>query len=241
MNVIGALALAAATTVPGTPTDVAIETYLDGLQQPDPAVAQALAEPDTPAWWYATYESLYTSAILDAGREVEQQTVTVDDGTAEACYEDESLPCSHLDGFTATPDGLIVTFDVDGNDIGPRLGVASEQAIVGSSATASVLVSYRTVSTDALIVLVGLDATTTTDIGYTAGYVNPDGRQVESSEEIGPDEVFGGAHATVALSFAASDPGGRLIWSASSADDDFLDYELAVPALIDTEGTATTT
>jgi hypothetical protein len=232
MNLVAVLALAASTTIPGEPSDAAIEDYVDSLAQADPAVGQALAEPDSPAWWMAMYQSLSTAAIRDAGVEPDPQTATVANGSVEVCYEQETLPCTDLDRFTANADGLIVSFYVEGNDIAPRLGVTSEPVAVGTSAAARVFVSYRMVRPDSLFVLISVSATSTTAFGSPASYVNPNGRQVEMSDSVGPSgsQVFGGAQATFLLTFPSSDPGGRLFWRGE-AGDTTAEFELPVPAL----------
>ena len=232
MNLVAVLALAASTTIPGEPSDAVIEDYVESLAQADPAVGQALAEPDSPAWWMAMFQSLSTAAVRDAGLEPDEQTATVASGSVEVCYELGTLPCADLDRFTANSDGLIVSFFVEGNDIGPRLGVSSEPVGVGTSASARVFVSYRMVNPDALVLVIGLSATSTTAFGAPASYVNPDGRQVDMSARVGPDEVFSGANALVLLTFPSADPGGRLFWSGQADDSDTpAEFELPVPAL----------
>ena len=230
MNLLAVLALAASTTIPGEPSDALIEDYVQSLAQPDPAVGQALAEPDSPAWWMAMYQSLATGAVRDAGLEPDAQTATVASGSVEVCYEQATLPCNDLDRFTANSDGLIVSFYEEGNDIAPRLGVSSEPAAVGTSASARVFVSYRTVSPDSLTVVISVSATATTAFGSAASYVNPDGRQVDTSDRVGPEEVFSGASATFLLTFPSSNPGGRLFWSGE-AEDTPVEFELPVPTL----------
>ncbi len=235
MNLVAALALAASTTIPGAPSDASIEAYVNSLAQADPAVGQALAEPDSPAWWMATYQSLSTAAIRDAGLQSDAQTATVSSGSVEICYEQGTFPCADLDQFTANSDGLIVSFDVEGNDIAPRLGVSSEPVPVGTSASATVLVSYRDVSTDALVVVIAVEATSTTAVGTVASYVNPDGRQVDLSARVGPGggtNVFSGAQGTFLLTFPSSDPGGRLFWSGQAEGTPAsVPFEVPVPAL----------
>ena len=170
----------------GEPSDALIEDYVDSFAQADPAVGQALAEPDSPAWWMAMYQSLSTAAVRDAGVAPDAQTATVASGSVEICYEARNLPCNDLDQFTANSNGLIVSFHEEGNDIAPRLGVSSEPVAVGTSASARVFVSYRTVNPDSLVVVISVSATSTTAFGSPASYVNPDGRQVEMSERVGP-------------------------------------------------------
>jgi hypothetical protein len=242
MNVLAVLALAASTTIPGEPSDDLIEDYVESLAQADPAVGQALAEPNSPAWWMAMYQGLSTAAARDAGLEPDSQTATVASGSVEVCYEQETLPCADLDQFTANSDGLIVSFDVEGNDIGPRLGVSSEPVAVGTSAAARVFVSYRMVNPDSLVVVVGVSATSTTTFG-SASYVNPDGRQVVMSGKVGPEKVISGANALLLLTFPSSDPGGRLFWSGQADGTDApAAFELPVPALAQpTEATTQTT
>jgi hypothetical protein len=232
MNLVAVLALAASTTIPGEPSDASIEAYVNSLAQADPAVGQALAEPDSPAWWMAMYQSLSNAAIRDAGLESDAQTATVASGSVEICYEQGTRPCTDLDRFTANSDGLIVSFYEEGNDIAPRLGVSSEPVAVGASASARVFVSYRTVNPDSLAVLISASATSTTALGSAASYVNPDGRQVDMSDRVGPggSQVFSGAQALFLLTFPSSAPGGRLFWSGE-AGDTRVDFELPVPAL----------
>ena len=71
----------------GEPSDALIEDYVDSFAQADPGVGQALAEPDSPAWWMAMYQSLSTAAVRDAGVEPDAQTATVASGSVEICYE----------------------------------------------------------------------------------------------------------------------------------------------------------
>ncbi len=230
MNVVAVLALAASTTIPGEPSDALIEDYVDSFAQADPGVGQALAEPDSPAWWMATYQSVSTAAVRDAGVEQAAQTMTVASGSVEICYEEVTLPCNDLDQFTANSNGLIVSFYEEGNDIAPRLGVSSEPVGVGDSASARVFVSYRTVNPDSLDVVISVTATSTTAFGSPASYVNSDGRQVEMSARVGPGsgQVFGGASALFLLTFPSSNPGGRLFWRGQ-AGDTAADFELPVP------------
>ena len=214
----------------GEPSDALIEDYVDSFAQADPGVGQALAEPDSPAWWMAMYQSLSTAAVRDAGVEPNGQTATATNGSVEICYEAVNLPCNDLDQFTANSAGLIVSFHEEGNDIAPRLGVSTEPVSVGTSASARVFVSYRTVNPDSLSVVISVSATSTTAFGSPASYVNPDGRQVEMSARVGPGQLFGGASALFLLTFPSSNPGGRLIWRGDAGDTPG-DFELPVPPL----------
>ena len=136
-------------------------------------------------------------------------------GSVEVCYEEGALPCADLDQFTANSDELIVSFAW--RQLRHRSTArACEPVAVGTSASARVFVSYRMVNPDSPAVADrGVSATTTTALGAGASYVNPNGRQVDESDRVGPGDIesSNGAQTTFLLTFPSSDPGGRLFWS----------------------------
>jgi len=229
-----ATSFAAAILMTATPVaDTTIATYVGALSNVDPEVGQALAEPNSPAYWYATYQSLHQLAFRDAGDVSGPMTTHVVNGTAEVCYGGdqamfETDPCTQLNSFTESPDGLIISCTVDGNELAPRLGVASEAVAVGSTATATVLVSYQR-QDGSLAVILALEAIGPTSFSNAITYVNPDGRQVEAIADIGPSDILSGAHATFLATFPASLPGGRLAWQASTVDAAAVTFEIPVP------------
>jgi len=230
------LTTAAGVDAAAPPGDGAIEDYLGAFTESDPAAAQALTEPDSPAFWYAAFKSAQAAASEQAGQPLSPVTVKASDGAAEMCTDDSTLPCATFAGFQANDDGQIVTFTINTNDIAPRLGVGAEPVAVGADASARVLVSYRTVTNEALVVAVEVTVPGTGDLTPVATYQTPDGERLEAIDLLGLTTVDGAA-AVILLVFPATDPGGQVNWSPT-IDGAPAPLVLSVPVLLGPGGSA---
>lgn len=223
------LAMASVAGAAAPPTDVAIEDYMGAFTESDPAAAQAYARSDSPAWWYAVFKSAQAAASEQMGDPLAPIAVKASGGTAELCPEDPSLPCATFAGFEADDAGRIVTFTVNGNDIAPRLGPGGDPVGLGSSASAQLLVSYRTVTNEALLVAVEVTTSAVGDFGSVATFEATDGERVEAVDTFGVTALDGGT-SVILLVFPPMDPGGQLTWSAT-IDGVATPVMLAVPPL----------
>ena len=76
------------------------------------------------------------------------------------------------------------------------------------------LVSYRTVTDEALVVAVEVSASGQADFGAVASYRTADRERLEAVDSFGVTEVQR-ATSVILLVFPATDPGGRVEWSVT--------------------------
>ena len=113
--------------------------------------------------------------------------------------------------FVADEAGLIVSFTVNGVDITGRIGDPSDPVTFGP-VTARVRSAYRTVTGDALIVVVEVEVTTDLVVTSVPTYLDATDREVERSGGTIAPRLTPGPAATMAFSFPGVDPGGRVVW-----------------------------
>lgn len=186
--------------------------------------------PGSAAFWYARFQIDFESAKADAGfRSSEQSQVRkVDDGF-DVCVRSD---CARYSAVELSDEGLS-RFEVDGFDITPRMGVAAEPVTIGP-VTLSILTSYRTVSSDELVV--NFEISTTEPIRvpvYSSSYTDPTGRSVSNSEYVGETELAASSRRLYSAVFSRSDPGGRFILEVYNEDfRTIANFDVVVPALV---------
>jgi hypothetical protein len=99
-------------------------------------------------------------------------------GRFQSCSAVTGEPCAVFADFVADEAGLIVSFTVNGVDITGRIGDPSDSATFGA-VTARVRSAYRTVTGDALIVVLEVEVTTDLVVTSVPTYRDAAGREVE--------------------------------------------------------------
>lgn len=236
VGVVGIVLLVTASAAGATapPTDRVIEDYLGAFAASDPAAAQSYTRSDSPAWWYAAFKSAQAASSEQAGEPIAPIVVKASGGSAELCTDDPSQACATFAGFEVDEAGQIVTFTINGNDIAPRLGPGGDAVAVGSGASAQLLVSYRTVTNEALVVAVEVTVPGTGDFSATATFETTDGERLDAIDTLGVTAVDGGT-SVILLVFPATDPAGQVVWSAT-IDGAATPLLLPVRALLDADG-----
>lgn len=227
-------------TASTAPPDAVIEDYIGAFSESDPAAAQEYTQPDSPAYWYAAFNAAQAASSEQMGIPLEPLVVKAAGGSAELCVpEDPTLLCATFAGFEADDAGQIVTFTVDGNDIAARLGPGGDPVDIDPSASAQLIVSYRTVTEEALVVAVEVSASGAADFGPVASYRTADRERLEAIGRFGITELERGS-SVILLVFPAADPGGRVEWSVT-IDGSGTNFVLPVPALTGPDDTTSTT
>lgn len=228
------------------PSDDAIFAYLQAFDSTSIDLATPLAAPGSAAEQYLAFQTGLARANEVAGNDPVPHVVTPGgQGQAEACQDDGQGGgfCSTFADFQ-TDGGLISTFAVDGNDIGPRLSGRGDPVTAGPL-TITAFVAYHTVSGDDFVVLADLAATETVDVSaYSAVYVGPDGRQLDPVDVQAPSTLYAGATAIAQWTFPSSDPGGTMHMPVyAGASGGMLDAAISIPLLVPVPSgpTATTT
>ena len=134
--------------------------------------------------------------------------------------------------FTADSNGRISAFTVDGIDITPRLGDPSD-AVTFGPVTARVLSSYRTASSDVLIIVLEIAVKADLSFASVARYTDPSGQTVEQTDAVVPKAFSVASASTIALIFPPVDPGGHLTLELAPVPGGTSTVvDLVVPALL---------
>ncbi len=218
---VGVATKAPTRTPTPTPTPesatAAAKQYLEAFASSDAtkmAAMVALSEPGSAAHTYALHQRALAEAFRAAGAPYDPQSVTVDGDTIELCGIGEEPDCGVYAGFKAMPSGKLATFTVNGLPIESRLLPAGDRAPVSVGGVQLQLISaYRAAQSDNLIITFRAKndgASQVTVATYDATYVSASGEQTKSSYYVGTDELQPGASTSLAVAFAATDPGGVL-------------------------------
>ncbi len=187
--------------------------YFDALFSGDPAEIATLQEvtaPGSPAEAYAVYQIEFVQTRAEhTGDTLIPVHVYLTAAGVLICVTSDS--CVHATDLQVV-NGQLVSFKVEGEDIGPRLGRATDPVAVGTS-TARVQAAYRSVTGDLLSVYVEL--TSTDQVMFelsTAVYIDAEGNQtpIDRSQSSGAEDVDLKGTATAALVFPGVDPGGEV-------------------------------
>jgi hypothetical protein len=235
LSLVGSAAGAVASTGTAEPAGVevaAVVQYLEALDTVDASPALAVASPRSAAWRYAEHQVAFEVARRASGSAAAADVVSpLDEGRFQTCPDARTPFCAVFGDFSADSSGRISAFTVDGVDISPRVGDPSDATAFGA-VTARVRSSYRTVRSDALIVVVEVAADTGVSFAGPASYTEPSGRSAAQVDVVAPPTLPADSISTVALVFQSVDPGGRLVWELSPDAGGPVVVELAVPALL---------
>ena len=194
--------------------------YFDALFSGDVeriAELQASTAPGSPAEAYAVFQIEFVQTLAEAGGTPNDASVYLTgDGVLICVQADE---CVHATDLQVVNDQL-VGFRVEGEDIAPRLGRATEPIPVGSSTT-QLRAAYRSVNRGNLVLYVEL--TSAEEVTFelsTAVYVDADGNQtpIDRENSIGAVDFELKGTATVKLEFPGVGPGGSARFIIHPAD-----------------------
>ena len=184
--------------------------YFDALFSGDAeriATLQESTAPGSPAEAYAVFQIEFVQTLAEVGGTADDASVYLTgDGVLICVQADE---CVHATDLQVV-NGQLVGFRVEGEDIAPRLGRATEPIPVGSS-TAQLRAAYRSVNRGNLVLYVEL--TSADEVMFelsTAVYVDADGNQtpIDRENSIGAVDFDLKGTATVKLEFPGVGPGG---------------------------------
>lgn len=184
--------------------------YFAALFSGDPAeiaTLQSSTAPGSPAEAYAVYHIEFAQTQAEHDGTVDPVSVFLTSEGALICVTTET--CVHVTDLQVV-DGQLVTFKVDGEDIGPRLGRPTPVVAVGTS-TVQVRAAYRPVTSERLVVYVELTSTEQVTFELsTAVYVDAEGNQtpIDRDGSVGATDVALKGTVTAALVFPAVDPDG---------------------------------
>jgi hypothetical protein len=194
--------------------------YFDALFSGDAeriASLQASTAPGSPAEAYAVFQIEFVQTLAEAGGTPNDASVYLTgDGVLISVQADE---CVHATDLQVV-NGQLVGFRVEGEDIAPRLGRATEPIPVGSS-TAQLRAAYRSVNRGNLVLYVEL--TSADEVTFemsTAVYVDADGNQtpIDREDSIGAVDFDLKGTATVKLEVPGVGPGGSARFLVHPAD-----------------------
>jgi hypothetical protein len=194
--------------------------YFDALFSGDAeriATLQASTAPGSPAEAYAVFQIEFVQTLAEAGGTANDASVYLTGGGVLICVQADE--CVHATDLQVV-NGQLVGFRVEGEDIAPRLGRATEPIPVGSS-TAQLRAAYRSVNRGNLVLYVEL--TSADEVTFelsTAVYVDADGNQtpVDRETSIGAVDFDLKGTATVKLEFPGVGPGGSARFIIHPAD-----------------------
>jgi hypothetical protein len=190
---------------------------------------QELARKNSYAWAYAVARTGLMQAAESNGQSIEPGEATFRGKKATVCATAGSSDCIELSSFELQGK-KVVDFLREGQSFEGTLSVGGTTArALGSTLT--LLGAYVTTEGD-LVMSVEIDnGSSQLSFSYLGDYTDPDGRQIESSQQLTP---FSGVQpngvATIAFVFPDSPPGGTVIVTCSDPDTQATaEAELLVP------------
>ena len=194
--------------------------YFDTLFSGDAeriATLQASTAPGSPAEAYAVFQIEFVQTLAEAGVEPSDASVYLTgDGVLICVQADE---CVHATDLQVV-NGQLVGFRIEGEDIAPRLGRATDPIPVGTS-TAQLRAAYRSVNRGNLVLYIELTSIDQVQFEMsTAVYVDADGNQtpIDRDNSIGAVDFDLKGTATVKLEFPGVGPGGTVRFIIHPAD-----------------------
>lgn len=194
--------------------------YFDALFSGDPeriATLQPITAPDSPAEAYAMFQIEFAQTLIEAGGTPGDTSVYLTGDGVLICLQTDE--CVHATDLQVV-DGDLVGFQVDGEEIAPRLGRSTEPLPVGAT-TVQLRAAYRSVNRNNLVAYVELTSTDEAMFEMsTAVYVDADGNQtaIDREASIGAIELDIKGTVTVALVFPEVSPGGSIRFLVHPAD-----------------------
>ena len=211
-----------ATGTPGAEDSAPFDAlgYFDALFSGDAeriATLQASTAPGSPAEAYAVFQIEFVQTLGEAGGEPSDASVFLTGDGVLICVQPDE--CVHATDLQVV-NGQLVGFRVEGEDIAPRLGRATDPVAVGTS-TAQLRAAYRSVNRGNLVLYVEL--TSVDQVMFemsTAVYVDADGNQtpIDRENSIGAIDFDLKGTATVKLEFPGVGPGGSVRFIIHPAD-----------------------
>jgi hypothetical protein len=209
---------------PNLPSEDTLRKYFNGIGHSTlDSLQESLdaAVPGSPAAAYATYLRALMQADIDGGTPDDEgedvNKVTggfkqcVGTGSDQTCYKYTDIEGS---------DGKVSNFSVNDKPLGNRLSVGNGKAVVadGSGSSATFIAAFEASSGSNLFIAVSVKAGSKGVSLVQAKYRSVDGRQSESAQNSGPDDLDSGALANFAFVFPSAKIGGTLTLTLSDSD-----------------------
>jgi len=208
------------------PSEGTLRTYFDGVSTytiDSLQEAIQVAQPGSPAAAYATYIQGSIQAVVDGGESYDDSKRTVqktDDGYkfCEGSGSDET--CYEYTDITGA-DGKVSNFSVNQRPLANRLTVGNGKpvALNGLDATATFIAAFEASTGSRLFVVVSVKSGTTAGIAnVSAKYRSSQGRQSESSDQSGPDDLDADSSANYVFAFPDAKIGGTVTLEVDDQD-----------------------
>jgi hypothetical protein len=205
-------------------TNAEAKAYFENLGSDKPdRLEEALktSADDSIAMAYVSHRLALANAAIDDGTPYEAGSVTREGEGFEYCATADDPSSCYVWADIRSQNGKISSFTVDGEELGPRLSVGSgTPAKAGKVGSVELLTAYQSVTGDSLFVtMLVRSADEDISIGHlSAKYRDPDGRQSEASDSIGPSDLEADSTAHVVAIFEGAKPGGRVTFDLDTAD-----------------------
>jgi len=206
------------------PSEDTLEAYFNGIaHQTLDSLQEAIdaAQPGSPAAAYATYLRGFGQAAVDDGTPFEEgaDMSKVDGGfkQCEGTGEDETCyEYSDIEGAG----GKVAKFSVNDKPLGTRLAIGNGKAVGAKDgdSQATFIAAFEGSSGSNLFVVVSIKAGSKGVALVEANYRSVEGRQSESSDDTGPDDLDSGALANYAFVFPSAKVGGTVTLKINDSD-----------------------
>lgn len=196
------------------PTDDDLEVFAEALGSNDVATledARSLVVESSVADAYLTYQGHLAQSLVDAGMaDLASETVESTEDGSEICLESDPNDCALIADFSGS-EGKVQDFTVDGKDLDDRIVVGPGESAVGDQGSeVAPVIAYKAASSDTLVVGYDLASSETPIMAATSKYRGPDGRESESSSNIGSIDLSAESMASQVVSFPGAELGGEL-------------------------------
>ncbi|WP_276968281.1 hypothetical protein [Desertimonas flava] len=195
-------------------------SFFHGVFSADPeqtAAAIELTQPGSPAEAYARFQNLFVTVAAEYGVEISAGSVFLTTDAVRVCVT--ASECSEISDIEVA-DGQVVSFAVDGNQIGGRLATMGETVVAATTAF-RLAVAYQTVTGEQLAAYVELASEQGDVIDLqTAVYVGADGSQIPVAvgRSLGLDTTKLKGNQMAYLAFPGAAPGGEIHVTVTPAD-----------------------
>lgn len=182
-----------------------IETHFSDLFSQEPrliARATKMTTPGSVAETFAAYRMANTNSNLDGGYPQDPWDVAMGSDTLEACPSGGD--CVTIADFVIE-DGKLTDYTFNGKSLDKRLVMGDTKRLpVAGAGTVQFLVAYKSISDDALVVAVRLQAGSSGLSILDSYYRAKNGRQTASENISGPPDLGPDSSATYTMAFPAA-------------------------------------
>jgi hypothetical protein len=184
--------------------------------------------PTSPAYVYLSHQANVAESALDAGQPYSASIITPEGSSFQNCEAAgttgavDPTTCVTFSDFKVNPAGLIVDFNVNKQDVAPRLSTGSGEVVSNNGAKFTFLTAYKTIQAPSALVVTVKVETGSQSVSLntsTATYRDPEGKQRTATQAIAPSDVGANSNTIVTMKFIGSSPGGQVTLAGSTGAD----------------------